>query len=216
MVMVDNYISFASTSTTCSSSGFATYIPTGTCATKWTATSDTSWSGSIKIIPCVTYDCPEKIPAGKRTIELPDGAKLIIDDLGNYQIDGKDAKVQYRANRMRDWSPHLNASDMLADFVKYVGGLGVKQTEAPGLPLELFVNWLIIEASERDHDAVPDDVVPVGEHKRLKEMLRPRCLVCQRFIPRLHYQHRFAFCGIEHGAEYVKRRGDARLIGNPA
>lgn len=141
--------------------------------------------------------------AGQRTVNLPDGSKLLIDDAGNYRIEDNDAKVTYRANRVREFSPHLNASDMLAQFVKYVGSLGVQQAEVLGLPIELFINWLIIEAAERDHDAVPPDVVPVFEHREVQLILRPKCLSCGRFIPRLHRQHRFPFCGVEHAARYV-------------
>ena len=150
---------------------------------------------------------PSVLPKGQH-FGLPDGSKLLIDDAGNYQIEDKDAKVTYQANRVREFSPHLNASDMLAQFVKYVGSLGVKQAEVLGLPIELFINWLIIEAAERDHDTVPPEITPVLEHREVQLILRPKCLSCGRFIPRLHRQHRFPFCGVDHAARYVALRSN--------
>lgn len=135
---------------------------------------------------------------------LPDGAKLVIDHDGNYKIDDKDAKVIYKANRVRDFSPHINASEMLAQFVEYVGTLGVRQTEVLTLPIELFINWLIITAAERDHDPVPEDVV-VADHKALVTLRNPRCLYCQRFITRLSMERRFPFCNLDHGGRYLIR-----------
>lgn len=154
---------------------------------------------------------PSKIPAGARSIELPDGAKLIIDAAGNYRIEDKDAKVTYKANRVREFSPHLNASDLLAQFVRYVGTLGVTQADVLRLPIELFINWLVIEAAERDQDPVPADVVPVESHLEIRRLRKPQCLHCGRFIPRLFTKHRFAFCGPEHGIAYLRRAEPEQL-----
>lgn len=160
----------------------------------------------VSLVPMI----PADLPAGQRTLGLPDGSKLHIDDAGNYRIDDKDAKVTYKANRIREFSPHLNASDMLASFVKYVGSLGLRQSEVLGLPLELFVNWLIIEAAERDQDPIPSDVVRVERHAALLTVRRPKCLACGRFIPKVLHENRFPFCRLEHGVKFVERR---KLIG---
>lgn len=136
---------------------------------------------------------------------LPDGSKIIIDDKGNYRIEDENSKVTYRANRIRDFSPHLNASDMVAQFVDYVRTLGVKRDEVMGLPIELFINWLVINAAERDDDPVPDEVIPVGQHQVVLEMKRPRCLFCQRYISIKNYDKRFKFCNLEHGNKYLAR-----------
>lgn len=153
----------------------------------------------------VQGEIPAALPPGKRSLGLPDGSKLEIDDLGNYTIHDKDAKVTYKANRIREFSPHLNASDLLAQFVRYVGGLGVRQKEVLSLPIELFINWLVIEAAERDQDQIPAEVVPVERHPVLATARRPRCLGCGKFIPRLYYRNRFPFCGPEHGARHAQR-----------
>lgn len=130
--------------------------------------------------------------------ELPDGAQLKIDDKGNYQIDDSDAKVIYQANRIRNFSPHLNASDMLAEFVKYVGTLGVRRADVLNLPLHLFVSWLVIEAAERDGDEIPEDIIPVSQDRAVTLAKRPQCLSCGRFIKRLHYSNNFPYCSPEH------------------
>lgn len=149
---------------------------------------------------------PLKITAGKQTIDLPDGAKLIVDDLGNYRIEDKDAKVTYKANRIREFSPHLNASDMVAKFIEYCGALGVRRGELMDLPINLFIQWLIVEAAARDDDALPDDVVPLDKSPRLIALVKPKCLACGRFIPRINMASRFPFCSPEHGARFVQRQ----------
>lgn len=147
-----------------------------------------------------------KIRPGAGEIDLPDGAKLIVDDAGNYRIEDADAKVTYQANRFREFSPFLNASEMLARFVEYVQKVGVKQPDVLGLPIELFINWLVIEAAERDQDPVPDGVVRVEDHQAVVATRKPKCLSCGRFIPLEHHRRRFAFCSIEHGIVYARSK----------
>lgn len=154
------------------------------------------WYGGMmsrKLVPGVEYD-------------LPDGAKIKLEVGGNYRIEDKDAKVTYKANRLREFSPHLNASDMVAKFIEFVGGLGVQKRDMLDLPLQLFINWLVIEAAERDSDPLPADVVQVAQHPALKAVVAPKCLACGRFIPRLNFRHGFPFCSPEHGAVYVERK----------
>lgn len=158
---------------------------------------------------------PKALPAKARTLGLPDGANLIVDDLGNYRIEDKDAKVTYKANRVREFSPHLNASDMVAKFLEYVGTLGVRKGDLMGLPLHLFIQWLVIEAAERDSDPLPPDVVRIEQHPTLLAMTKPKCLCCGRFVKRLHMEHKFPFCSPEHGALYVERRVQPARIAGP-
>jgi hypothetical protein len=162
------------------------------------------WSDDTCADEPYIIDSRRPLAVGK-DYRLPDGSLLSIDGSGNYKIEDKDAKVTYKANRVREFSPHINASDMLADFVKYVGSLGVKQSEVLGLPLELFVNWLIIEAAERDQDPVPQDVVRVDHHPALLSVRKPKCRSCGRFIKRMNHQHRFPFCGISHAESYIEK-----------
>lgn len=169
-----------------------------------TATSTISWSDVPDGLPITITRIPDTLPAGNRTIKMPDGAKLHIDDLGNYRIEDDDAKVVYRANRMREFSPHLNASDMLAKFVEYAGSVGVKRSDVMGLSIELFLAWLIIEAAERDGDPIPDDVAPPDVE--LRRIVHPKCLACGKFIPRLHARHRFPFCDPDHARRHGERQ----------
>lgn len=167
------------------------------------------WHGSDKV--------PSKLGPGKRTIELPDGAKLEIDDLGNYHIEDKDAKVTYAANNNREFSPYLNASDMLARFVEYVRTVGIKRNEVMNLPIHLFISWLIIEAADKDGDVVPGDVVPVHRDPMLVSVLKPKCATCGRFVKRADFQQRFPFCSPDHGIVYAERKkiitpGDSRAL----
>lgn len=194
--------------------GGAATIGISTAGSYWVDSTTSTSSGTAATFsnigyysPRLTVDAMEsfKLVAGKQSIGLPDGANLEIDELGNYRIDDKEAKVTYRANRIREFSPHLNASDVLAQFVKYVGSLGVKQGEVLSLPLELFVNWLIIEAAERDKDPVPLDVVPVDRHREFKAFRSPKCLACGRYVPRFHAKNRFPFCNPDHGGRWVNR-----------
>ena len=134
------------------------------------------------------------------TLKLPDGAKLIVDNDGNYRIEDKDAKVTYQANRLREFSPYLNASDLLAKFVEYVGTLGVRRGEAVMLPLNLFVAWLVIEAAGRDGDPIPQDIAPI--ENTLAKVVRPKCLMCGKFVRRVS---RFPFCSPAHGAIYLEK-----------
>lgn len=191
------------TDTTASTWGTASTLniqwSTGTVSTVSDSGSGYCITGGERVVEVI----PADLPAGNRTLGLPDGSKLIMDDMGNYRIEDAQAKVKYQANRVREFSPHLNASDLLADFVRYVGTLGVKQSEVLGLPIELFINWLIIEAAERDRDPVPADVVPVAKHTKLLEVRKPKCLQCGRFIPLLHNRNRFPFCNPGHAAKHL-------------
>lgn len=137
-----------------------------------------------------------------REYKMPDGSYIRVDKLGNYTVEDKDAKVIYKANRIRDFSPHLNASNMVAKFVEYVGSLKIDPGEILNLPIELFINWLVIEAAERDQDPIPEGVVPITQHDRLKRVLHPQCMSCGRFICR---NSNIPFCNVDHGLRYVKR-----------
>lgn len=143
----------------------------------------------------ITADGKIELPKGREVrIPLGDGSTLHVDTNGNFRVDDKNAKVVYKANRVREFNPFINASDLLAEFLCYVGTLGVKRSEVQTLPLGLFVNWLIIRAAEADSDPVPSDIIPVPAHKLLRGRVSPRCLVCQRYVGRLAASSGFAFC----------------------
>ena len=75
---------------------------------------------------------------------------------------------------------YLNGSDLLEEFIKFCGDQGVKADQFMKLPIEFFLNWLILEAAEADGEEKPEGVVlalPVGRHTN-------RCQACGRFIAR--------------------------------
>lgn len=98
---------------------------------------------------------PRQLTEGE--YELPDGAKLVVDSSGSYQVLDETAKVVYRACRVREFNPYINASDLLEAFIREVGKLdGVDQSDVLGLPIEAFINWIVLQAAKRDGDSLDD------------------------------------------------------------
>lgn len=124
-------------------------------------------------------------------VPLPDGATLIFDR-GNYRIEDKDAKVTYRANHIRQFNRYLNASDLLQDFIRDIGDLGARQSDVLTVPVELFINWLIVQAARQDQD-------------KPARLIDPRCRWCQRFITRARARAGILFCGETHMANFMRR-----------
>lgn len=153
-----------------------------------------------------TTEIARALAAGRR-YDLPDGAVLDIDNLGNYQLSNQNNKVIYRANRVREFNPYISASDLLEAFIGEVGRYdGVVQDEILKLPIEAFINWLILKAAERDGDSTAglptvEQVLPAPKprlalpnpHRAL-----PRCAACGRFIRKAWAAAHIAFCSPEH------------------
>lgn len=76
-----------------------------------------------------------------------------------------------------EFNRYLNASDLLEEFIAWLGTEGVRQGEVMDLPLDLFVKWVIVRACEQD-DEEPNVALDVPRRPQ------PRCLGCQRFMPR--------------------------------
>lgn len=133
--------------------------------------SDYAWGGGGRWLD--EQDGKLVAPKG-RDIKLPDGTIVKVDDLGNFKIEDKDAKVVYQAQRMREFNPFVNASDLLSSFIRDVGALGITREELSKLPIPLFINWLVIKAAERDHDPIPDDVTPLAQHPMIQRLLPAR------------------------------------------
>lgn len=143
-----------------------------------------------------------------RKIRLQDGTIIHIDGKGNYRIEDKDATVIYKANRMREFNPFVNAGDLLSDFIDYVRQTipGVRRADIPDLPLQLFVHWLILEAATRDGDDAPSDIVPVPESRLLKGIVKPQCVLpsCRRYIKRRFSTAGFNYCNPQHAGNHGK------------
>lgn len=146
-------------------------------------------------------------PGDMITIELPDGAILHAEADGSYRIEDKDAKITYKAARVREFNPFLNASDLLEEFVRYVKGFGVKRGDFMNLPIELFINWLVIRAAEQDGEPPPDVPDPIKMLPAPPKMAR--CLDCGRFIPEKPRLLGIVFCHGGHMDRYRAKLGRA-------
>lgn len=134
------------------------------------------------------------------SIETPDGTVVEIDFNGNIKIIDDNAKVVYKANRLRDFNRYINASDLLEDFIRFAGEHGAKQGDVLSIPIEVFINWLIVEASKADGEEPPE--LPL-ESKLRKTY--DRCLCCGRFITA--QTARIAkFCSPAHYTLYLARQ----------
>jgi hypothetical protein len=129
-----------------------------------------------------------------------DGTVISLDDKGNVQVDDSNAKVVYKANTIRDFNKFLNASDLLEQFIRFTGTFGVRQSEVLNIPIETFINWLIIEAAKMDGEQPPD--LPLIQKKEYK-----RCLCCGKFI-----SNKMAsiskFCSPKHFEKYMGDNND--------
>jgi hypothetical protein len=133
-----------------------------------------------------------------------DGTVISLDDKGNVQVDDSNAKVLYKANTIRDFNKFLNASDLLEQFIRFVGTFGVKQSEVLNIPIETFINWLIIEAAKMDGEEPPE--LPLIETVNKPKQYN-RCLCCGKFI-----SNKMAtiskFCKPEHFQYYIEKTND--------
>lgn len=85
-------------------------------------------------------------------------------------------KTAARRSAPKEFNKYLNGSDLLEEFIAFLGTEGVRQGEVMALPLELFIKWLIIRAAEADQEE-PPVVFALPAPKP-----QPRCLGCQRYM----------------------------------
>lgn len=123
--------------------------------------------------------------------KLPDGTVIVIDQQGNHTIIDKDAKVTYKANNVREFNPFINASDLLADFIRDLGSIGVANDKIMRVPLDFYIHWLVVRAAQADGDVVQ-------EH---------RCLTCGRFLHKDKW--RVGACSGEHLFQFKEKRSAA-------
>ncbi len=144
--------------------------------------------------------------ASVRQIKMADGSIIHIDAQGNFRIEDANAKITYKATHMRNFNPYVNAGDLLARFIDYVRVAvpGIRRSDIPGLPLQLFVHWLILEAASRDGDPAPPDIVPVPQSRLLVARVRPQCRlpICRRYILRISIDTGFNYCNPKHAAAH--------------
>ena len=167
-----------------------------------------------------------QLTPGAKTISLPDGTKIEMDDNGNYKIIDKDAKVTYTANRNRDFNPFLNANDLLGEYIDALIDLGVDALGILRSPIELFMTWLINKAAEADGDELPPGAVKLEDHPLLEQVLTgkimflpakklllappqmkwsERCKWCGRFITSQKCECQIFFCDPEHMTRFAEK-----------
>lgn len=127
----------------------------------------------------------------EKKIILPDGTVVEVESNGSYRIIDRDAKVIYRANKVRDFNRFLNVSDRLEEFIAFCGDQMVRKDEFLELPLNLFIKWLVIEAAKADQVDPPADVKLLPD---LRRAITPRCTGCGRFLPRYAAAKKLFFC----------------------
>lgn len=164
------------------------------------------YPGPYGDVKTVEVEAPTKL-VPNMTYNMPDGSKVHIDADGGYRIDDKDTKVIYRAARVRDFNPYLNASDLLEKYIEELVPMGVRQDEILHLEMEGFIYWLIHRAAERDGDTPPSDVprLPAKSKHHFN-----RCNCCGRFIARALAMANIYFCSPDHMALKLQRIGYGR------
>ncbi len=108
----------------------------------------------------------------KDAVEHSMQAALSYALAGGSPLDG----IRKREAPPLAFNKFINASDMLEEFIMFLGTENVKSHQVMDLPVELFIKWLVIRACEADGEEpnvtlelpAPEDV--------------PRCTVCKRFM----------------------------------
>ncbi len=82
-----------------------------------------------------------------------------------------------RRGMPREFNKFINASDLLEEFIEWLGAQDIRQSEVMGLPLEYFIKWLVIRACEVDQEE-PNVEMPALPAPKAKH----RCLNCGQFM----------------------------------
>lgn len=147
-------------------------------------------------------------------IEMPDGGCLVLEASGAYQLLDKDAKITYKANRIREFNKYLNASDLIEEFILYLKGLGLTEREILAIPINLFIAFLVIRAAESDGEELPAKEQALLTNARGQLLLQapakrviPRCTFCGRFIANILAAKALFFCSPLHAERAFAKVG---------
>ena len=149
-VMITGRTSSVQTNSTISNSNL--WSTPGTSTSTIQAGNTITWSNDMM----ATVPLEQKLYEG-RTYVLRDGTKIVVDAKGNYEIIDDEAKVIYKACRMREFNRYINSSDLLEEFIGYLKSMGVRRMELSEISISTFVNWLIVRAAEADGEPVPEE-----------------------------------------------------------
>ncbi len=151
------------------------------------------------------------------TLDLPDGS-VFHYDRGKYRIEDAAAKITYSANRSRDFNRFVNASDLVAEFIEFAAktaGGPDEPADILKLPLDLFIAFLIVRASEQDSEVPPDVAVakldrdiPIALLPPPRPcMVRGRCSYCGRFVKDRVRDAGILACSPEHAQRAIELVG---------
>ena len=130
-------------------------------------------------------------------VKLKDGSIISIDAKGNFVVNDKNAKVIYKGNRIKEFNRYINASNILEEFIQFLGDhYNAKQSDVLKVPLELFINFLIIRASQEDGDEFDDQLKKLNNG--IQKNYLNRCGWCGKFIPKKLISAGIQFCNLEH------------------
>lgn len=146
----------------------------------------------------------EIVPGQDTILKLPDGTHIWLNEKGGYKIYHGDGKITYKANTVREFNRFLNASDLLEQFIRDLGHVGVKQDEVLEIPVGLFINWLIIKSAEQDQEPIPKDI-PSLRQAIQSQRKGIKCKCCGKFIPEDKVKLGLTFCNADHYSSYEKR-----------
>lgn len=78
----------------------------------------------------------------------------------------------------QEFNKYISASDLLEEFIRWLGEQGLRQKEVSSQPLEYFIKWLVIRACEEDQEEPNVELPALPPPKAFH-----RCVGCGRFMP---------------------------------
>jgi hypothetical protein len=184
-----------STSNTSYGTSTSTYIPISTVSTSNYTTTNrivTRLNNSIKLANGTNI---KKLDDDNCKLELPDGTIIDIDELGNFHVNDKNSKVIYKSNSIREFNKYINASDLLEEFILFLGSeFDVRQNQIMNVPIQIFIEWLIVQAAMKDGDNYSDDMKKLDAGVIYEKNWYRRCRNCGRFIKSKLFDAGMNFC----------------------
>jgi len=93
---------------------------------------------------------------------------------------------------------YLNGSDLLEEFILDMKPMGIRQNEILQVPIELFINWMIMKSAEAEDAEIP-------ALSQLPTKRRDRCWECGQFVTLEQRKASMFFCSGAHFDRYALR-----------